>query len=154
MLFRSRGISSFYSSSEAGTAGAILATEADTLGVGRNTPGKPETTGRPVVGADVRIIVPDGNFNDELPQGEIGEILVSGPSLSVGYWRDEALTRERFRDGWWRSGDMGYIDADGDRTALSRAGRQQSRKQGDRQVVDGFVADVLERFQTGRASRS
>jgi acyl-CoA synthetase (AMP-forming)/AMP-acid ligase II len=116
----SKGISSFYSSSEAGTGGAVLATEADTLGIGRASGGKPDTTGRPVVGADIRIVDPEGDFHDQLPPGEIGEILVSGPSLAVGYWQDDALTRKRFRDGWWRSGDMGYVDADGDLFVLGR----------------------------------
>lgn len=108
------GISSFYCSSESGTGGAVLATERDTLGDGGGRAGKPATSGRPVVGADVRIIDPDGGFDDELPPGEVGEIAISGPSLAVGYWKDEALTRAAFRDGWWRSGDMGRIDADGD----------------------------------------
>jgi len=116
----SKGISSFYSSSEAGTGGAVLATEADTLGVGSASPGKPDTTGRPVVGADIRIIDPDGEWGDELAAGEIGEIAISGPSLSIGYWRDDALTQKRFRDGWWRSGDLGYIDAEGDLFVLGR----------------------------------
>ena len=44
------------------------------------------------------------------------------------------------------------VDAHGERAALGRAGRQQSREQGDRQIVDGFVADVLERLQAGRSS--
>ena len=104
-----RNISSFYSSSEAGTGGAVLATTEDTLGKG-----KPATSGKPVVGADLKIVDPDGGFDDELPVGSIGEIVVSGPSLAVGYWKDEALTRAKFRDGWWRSGDMGRIDEDGD----------------------------------------
>ena len=116
----SKGISSFYSSSEAGTGGAVLATEADTLGVGSLSPGKPDTTGRPVVGADIRIIDPNGEWGDELPAGEIGEIAISGPSLSIGYWRDDALTRKRFHDGWWRSGDLGYVDAEGDLFILGR----------------------------------
>jgi acyl-CoA synthetase (AMP-forming)/AMP-acid ligase II len=107
------GISVFYCSSESGTAGAVLATERETLGK-PGTPGKPATTGRPVVGGDIRIIDPDGSFDDELPPGSIGEIAVSGASLAVGYWKDDALTRASFRDGWWRSGDMGRIDADGD----------------------------------------
>lgn len=102
-------ISSFYASSEAGTGAAVLATAEDTLGRG-----KPATTGKPVVGADLKIIDPEGGFDDELPAGSIGEIAVSGTSLAVGYWKDEELTRARFRGGWWRSGDMGRIDADGD----------------------------------------
>ena len=55
---------------------------------------------------------PGGSFDDEAPHGETGEIAVSGPSLAIGYWKDEALTREKFRDGWWRSGDLGRLDDD------------------------------------------
>lgn len=113
------GISSFYCSSEAGTGAAVLATERDVLGeAGR--PGKPASTGKPVPGAEVKIIDPAGSFADELPRSETGEIAVSGPSLAVGYWKDAALTRARFRDGWWRSGDIGRIDADGDLFVLGR----------------------------------
>lgn len=120
----SPGIASFYASSEVGTGAAVLATEADTLGrtmdgriVGA---GKPESTGRPIAGADVRIVAPGAAIDDELPRGEIGEIVLAGPSTAVGYWKDAALTRERFVDGWWRSGDVGYVDADGDLFVLGR----------------------------------
>ncbi|MEO7404998.1 MAG: class I adenylate-forming enzyme family protein, partial [Burkholderiales bacterium] len=113
-------ISSFYASSEAGCASAVLATERDTLG----EEGKPATTGKPVVGADLRIVDPSGSIDNELPRGETGEILVRGSSLAIGYWRDEALTRERFIDGWWRSGDLGRIDAEGD---LFVEGRNDNR---------------------------
>ena len=74
--------------------------------------GKIGSSGRPVVGADVRILVPGGGFDDEAPSGETGEIAISGPSLAIGYWKDRELTREKFRDGWWRSGDLGRLDAD------------------------------------------
>jgi acyl-coenzyme A synthetase/AMP-(fatty) acid ligase len=65
-----------------------------------------------VVGGDVRILVPGKGFDDEAADGETGEIAISGPSLSVGYWKDETLTAEKFREGWWRSGDLGRLDAD------------------------------------------
>lgn len=104
-----RNISSFYCSSEAGTGAAVLATTHDIL-----DRDKPATSGKPVVGADLKVIDPAGGFDDELPPGETGEIAVAGSSLALGYWRDEALTRERYRDGWWRSGDLGRLDEDGD----------------------------------------
>jgi acyl-coenzyme A synthetase/AMP-(fatty) acid ligase len=69
-------------------------------------------SGRPVVGGDVKILIPGGGFDDEAAAGETGEIAVSGPSLSIGYWKDPELTREKFRDGWWRSGDLGRFDED------------------------------------------
>jgi acyl-CoA synthetase (AMP-forming)/AMP-acid ligase II len=120
----SPGIASFYASSEAGTGAAVLATTADTLGRtpdGRVVgPGKPESTGKPIAGADLRIVAPDGPIDAELPRGTIGEIVLAGTSTAVGYWKDEALTRARFVDGWWRSGDVGYVDDDGDLFVLGR----------------------------------
>jgi acyl-CoA synthetase (AMP-forming)/AMP-acid ligase II len=104
-----RNMAIFYASSEAACAASVLATTADVLGNG-----KPATTGKPVLGADMRIVDPAGSVDDELPRGETGEIAVAGPSLAIGYWKDPQLTRERFARGWWRSGDMGYIDAEGD----------------------------------------
>ena len=63
------------------------------------------------MGADARILEPGGTV--ERAVGESGEILVSGPSLARGYWKDSDETARRFVDGWWRSGDLGRIDADG-----------------------------------------
>lgn len=96
-----------YLSGEAFTATGVLATTPDLM-----ERGKIGSTGRPVLGTDVKIIAPDGGFNEELPRGEIGEIAVSGPSLASGYWKDLSLTRKKFSYGWWRSGDLGMIDDD------------------------------------------
>ena len=46
----------------------------------------------------------------ELPKGQVGEIVSRGISLMQGYWNREKETREAFRNGWLRSGDMGYVD--------------------------------------------
>ena len=48
-----------------------------------------------------------------LPQGETGEICVSGPQVMAGYWRNEAATRDVIVDGRLRTGDVGYMDEDG-----------------------------------------
>jgi acyl-coenzyme A synthetase/AMP-(fatty) acid ligase len=69
--------------------------------------------GRPVDGVSVRIAAPHGGIDDLLPLNETGEILLSGTSLASGYWKDPEHTAQRFRDGWWRSGDTGYRTADG-----------------------------------------
>jgi len=108
-------VASVYMSGEAGCGCAVLATNGTLIGRG-----KADSSGKPVVSADLRIVDADGPIDRELPRGEIGEIVLTGPSLAVGYWKDDALTRERFVDGWWRSGDLGWIDADGD---LHLAGR-------------------------------
>jgi acyl-CoA synthetase (AMP-forming)/AMP-acid ligase II/acyl carrier protein len=48
-----------------------------------------------------------------LPAGARGEITVSGPAIADGYDRDEEETSRHFADGWFRTGDEGYIDRDG-----------------------------------------
>ena len=61
-------------------------------------------------GVRVKIIDDDGN---ELSTDEIGEIVVSGPNVMTGYWRQPEMTQEVLRDGWFYTGDLGRIDEDG-----------------------------------------
>ena len=58
----------------------------------------------------VRIMTEDGR--EALP-GEIGELLVQGPTVFAGYWNNPRATAEAMRDGWFRTGDLGRRDADG-----------------------------------------
>lgn len=53
--------------------------------------------------------------------GEIGEIVVSGPAVMAGYWRNPKATTETIRDGWLWTGDMGALDADGFLTLHDRS---------------------------------
>ncbi len=69
--------------------------------------------GRPLAGTGVRVVATSGISDDPLAAGEAGEIMLSGPSLACGYWKDPERTAQRFRDGWWRSGDTGYLTEDG-----------------------------------------
>ena len=67
--------------------------------------------GTPVAGADVRIV---GDNGQALPGGEIGEVSFRGPGVMRGYWRSPEATRAALdADGWFATGDMGYLDADG-----------------------------------------
>ncbi|WAP58264.1 non-ribosomal peptide synthetase [Streptomyces sp. S465] len=64
--------------------------------------------GTPVEGLRIRIADDD---HRALPAGEIGELQLSGPMITTGYYRDEEATRAAFTpDGWFRSGDLGRID--------------------------------------------
>jgi acyl-CoA synthetase (AMP-forming)/AMP-acid ligase II len=102
-----KNICCVYLSGEAFTASGVMANTPDLM-----ERDKIGSSGRPVVGCDVRILAPGGGFDDEAAAGETGEIAISGPSLAVGYWKDPELTAEKFRDGWWRSGDLGRLDTD------------------------------------------
>lgn len=55
------------------------------------------------------------NDNKEVvPRGEVGEFVHRGPGIALGYWKKPKETKEQFTDdGWWYSGDMGYMDDDG-----------------------------------------
>lgn len=66
--------------------------------------------GQSLIGVQVKIIDQDGG---ELPKGEVGELAACGPNIMKGYWRKPGQTSEVLRDGWYRSGDMGYMDDEG-----------------------------------------
>lgn len=68
------------------------------------------SAGRPVWGMEMRI---EDSAGAEVPTGEVGEIVSRGVSLMQGYWNREQETRDAFRNGWLRSGDMGYVDERG-----------------------------------------
>lgn len=72
--------------------------------------GRPSLHPDPAVSlAELRIAGEDGGF---LPAGQIGELVVRTPIVMQGYFRDEAQTRSAFRDGWFLTGDLAYVDAD------------------------------------------
>ncbi|WP_454650566.1 amino acid adenylation domain-containing protein [Bradyrhizobium liaoningense] len=69
------------------------------------------------VGSVGRAAGPEIAIMDEtgrtLASGARGEIMLRGPNMSRGYYNDEAATQAAFRNGWFRTGDLGYLDADG-----------------------------------------
>lgn len=68
--------------------------------------------GYPLDGVQVSAVRPDGS---ETEPGELGELRITGPSLSLGYHRKPEETAKAFRDGWLYSGDEGYYLAEGGR---------------------------------------
>jgi fatty-acyl-CoA synthase len=62
--------------------------------------------GRPFPGHGLRIIDAEGH---PLPEGEVGQIELQGPSVMQGYWNDPERTAETLRAGWLRTGDLGYL---------------------------------------------
>jgi len=70
------------------------------------------TVGFPLPGVSLRVM--DRESGEPLPEGEIGMIEVRGPNVFQGYWRMPEKTREEFRDdGFFITGDVGFIDAEG-----------------------------------------
>ncbi len=73
---------------------------------------KAGSIGLPMPGTDVRILSLDDSTT-WLPQGERGEICIKGPQVMKGYWQNEQADAESFADGYFRTGDVGYIDEAG-----------------------------------------
>ncbi|MET7934141.1 AMP-binding protein [Streptomyces sp. NPDC005322] len=80
---------------------------------------EPVFCGLPVPGTDVMVV--DFVTGRPLPLGERGEIIIRGPSLLTGYWRQPAATAEALHDGWLHTGDIGLLDEDGCLHYLGRA---------------------------------
>ncbi|MGQ0675060.1 MAG: benzoate-CoA ligase family protein [Rhodospirillales bacterium] len=77
-----------------------------------NRPGEVRygTTGRPVPGYEVKLLDEHGQ---PCKQGEIGELVVNGPSAAIGYWNQRDKTRDTFRGPWTYTGDKYTVDAEG-----------------------------------------
>ncbi|MBQ0923489.1 long-chain-fatty-acid--CoA ligase [Saccharopolyspora endophytica] len=71
---------------------------------------KLESCGSPLPLIEIKVADPNGK---EVADGEVGEFLIRSPSLTTGYFNQPELTAAAFPDGWYRSGDAGYRDADG-----------------------------------------
>jgi fatty-acyl-CoA synthase len=97
------------------------------------------SVGRPLVGVDQRIVEPD--TGRVLPPGELGEIRVKG-YVTCGYYKDPARTAESFDElGYFRTGDLGVVDADGN---LHFRGRiKEMVKTGGINVAPVEVEDIL-----------
>ncbi|KAF7433422.1 hypothetical protein PC9H_005374 [Pleurotus ostreatus] len=71
---------------------------------------RPTTTGRPTPVNDV--IIMDGTTS--CAAGQVGEVWLRGPNVMRGYWRDPEATKKIItKDGWLRTGDLGYLDEEG-----------------------------------------
>jgi fatty-acyl-CoA synthase len=71
---------------------------------------KAGSAGTPCFFTDVRVVGPD---LAKVPSGETGEVIISGPNVSAGYWQQPAATAAAYADGWLKSGDMATVDAGG-----------------------------------------
>jgi long-chain acyl-CoA synthetase len=68
------------------------------------------SVGVPIYDTIVRVVDEDGN---DLPPGEVGEFVTAGPQVTRGYWNKPEETAAALKDGYLRTGDVGYMDAEG-----------------------------------------
>ena len=71
---------------------------------------KPGSIGTPIAGVEMKVV---DEHDDEVAQGEVGEIVIRGHNVMSGYWQRPDSTEEAIRDGWFHSGDMARVDEDG-----------------------------------------
>lgn len=106
----------------------------------RDHPDKIDSVGRPSPTVEVRIANADGL---EAARGEIGEVLIRGGNLAGGYWKKDEMWKDRFHGDWYRSGDLGYLDADG--FVFLRGRIDHAINSGGKTVA---LAEVEERLRT------
>ncbi len=71
---------------------------------------KPGSIGTPIAGVEMKVV---DDSDNELPAGEVGEIVIRGNNVMKGYWNRPEATAEAMRGGWFHSGDLARVDSDG-----------------------------------------
>ncbi|MBW2608861.1 MAG: AMP-binding protein [Deltaproteobacteria bacterium] len=64
------------------------------------------------IATHVEVKLVSDNF-EEVPEGEVGELVIGGPTVSPGYWKSPQKTEETFQEGWMKTGDLAYRDKEG-----------------------------------------
>ena len=102
--FADRGVrvGQVYGSTETGPTAIVLRYEDGATHVG--------SCGKPALHTELRVVGTDGI---DLPEGDAGEIWLRGPNIFSHYWEQPDATADTFVDGWYRTGDIGRVDAQG-----------------------------------------
>jgi acyl-CoA synthetase (AMP-forming)/AMP-acid ligase II len=97
------------------------------------------SVGRALPDYEVRLAAVD----EQIPadSGQSGEVLIRGPHVMAGYWRDEAATAAALRDGWLRTGDIGELDASGNLYIVGRI--KDVIRSGASSIIPKEVEDVI-----------
>lgn len=93
----------FYGATESSGAITLLRPEQHDI----DNEARLRSCGTPLPLIEVKIVDPDGN---EVPLGEIGEVVVRAPCLANGYWNQPDTTASAFKNGWYKTGDAGRLD--------------------------------------------
>jgi len=98
---------------------------------------KPGTVGVSA-GPEVAIQSPDGSL---LPAGERGEIVIRGPNVTAGYANNPSANAEAYRNGWFRTGDLGFLDPEGYLTISGRL--KEIINRGGEKITPREIDEVL-----------
>lgn len=101
----------------------------------------PGSAGRASLNVETRVVDPGGASVDPLPPGEVGEIVHRSPHATLGYFKDDAKTAEAFADGWFHSGDLGYLDDGGRLYVVDR--KKDMIKTGGENVASREVEEAV-----------
>ncbi|MCD6571273.1 MAG: acyl--CoA ligase [Deltaproteobacteria bacterium] len=100
---------------------------------------KDRSVGKPVSGIEMRIVNANG---EDVPQGEVGEILYRSGTVMKEYYKDSEKTAEVMEGGWFHSGDLGYIDKDGELIVVDRM--KETISTGGEKVYPHEVEEIIE----------
>jgi long-chain acyl-CoA synthetase len=89
-----------------------------TLNGGKDLLDRKTSVGRPLPFVEMKIVDESGA---DVPDGQLGELLLYGPTITPGYWGRPEASAEAVREGWLHSGDLGYRDEDGFYFVVDRA---------------------------------
>ncbi len=122
-------------------------TEMHIISVNPNLTRKPESVGRPALHSRVRVVKADPNRQvpptEVLPRGTTGEIIVeaASPQAFSGYLNQPEATEQALRDGWYFTGDLGFMDSEGDLHLVGRV--DEMINTGGENVYPAEVEEVL-----------
>ncbi|GAA3203012.1 acyl-CoA synthetase [Nonomuraea helvata] len=120
----------FYGQTEMAPVATILGPEEQLTRLG--------SAGRPALNVETRIV---DDEDRPVPPGVVGEIVHRSPHAMLGYWNDPDKTAEAFRAGWFHSGDLGVMDADGYLSVVDR--KKDMIKSGGENVASREVEEAL-----------
>jgi len=98
-----------------------------------------DTIGTPFTTLSVRVVDADG---EDVPRGEVGELIYQGPSVMKGYYKDPERNAQVLRDGWYYSGDMASFDEEGEIKLVGR--KLEMINVGGEKIYPSEVEEILE----------
>lgn len=107
-----------YGMTEASPVLTILSPEDHHVSFGTDEEKRLASCGKPVQFVEMKVIDENG---EQVPVNEVGEIVAKGPNIMPGYWQLEEETQKVLQNGWYMTGDMGYMDEDGFYYVVDRA---------------------------------